>query len=702
MSAMGGWWLHTALGGGGLLLLTWILAACVRQPARRQWLIESGVGAALILGMMALAPAWILVPVFHEQTTATEPSSAPPVPDAITAPDTDPPRTQTLPGPFLPFAGEGVKETPTANIIPDDETPASAEANPQPALTQPPPVTGDKYAAPLVTSWLSLAELIAGLIFVLRWFAGQFGLWRLVRASQAPPREVRQQFQSMTASCPLRPRLLMSSRVRSPLSFGLFRPTVLLPAALCQSADHQTLRYVFAHELTHLRRGDPWSCSLFSLASAVFFYLPWFWLLRRTARLCQEYIADAAAARDTSWPDEYAQFLLSLNGRPKVPAGAFGVFGNTSDLFRRIRMLLQPSERVDDRCPRSWALLALGGLTALAIVLGGLGFTSRAAALSAQPDVTKQPQSATTPPATPTAPVQPPVPTAPVQPPGGFPGFGQPNLPQPVAPPPGIGGGFGYGFGYGSRLGVRLQQPSDALVDQLDLPKGQGLVISGVRAGSAAQKAGFKNHDILLTLNGKEVPSNPWQLNTTLRDIKPDQKIDVVVLRKGKKKTLKGITLPEQRFGIMPPGGVPGMPPAVPGFAARAGAFPGVNPPTPRIPPGFPSGFTRSVTAAATATNSNGVMTTLFKSNDHFTARHQEGSLVISVIGKTHDGKADVSEITVQDGTATHTYRNLAKVPERYRDKVKNLVDLSAGNNAKIEVESPRRRSARPEGEEKK
>ena len=55
----GSWLLHSAAGGGLLLLLTWALLHCFSQPARRQRLAEWGVGAALLLAVLSLGPPWL-------------------------------------------------------------------------------------------------------------------------------------------------------------------------------------------------------------------------------------------------------------------------------------------------------------------------------------------------------------------------------------------------------------------------------------------------------------------------------------------------------------------------------------------------------------------------------------------------------------------------------------------------------------------
>src|SRR6266478_6720958 len=57
----GGWLVRSVVGGGLLLLLTWVLIKRTRQPARRQRLGEWGVVAALLLAVLSLGPAWLPV-----------------------------------------------------------------------------------------------------------------------------------------------------------------------------------------------------------------------------------------------------------------------------------------------------------------------------------------------------------------------------------------------------------------------------------------------------------------------------------------------------------------------------------------------------------------------------------------------------------------------------------------------------------------
>ncbi len=149
-------------------------------------------------------------------------------------------------------------------------------------------------------------------------------------------------------------------------------------------------------------------------------------------------------------------------------------------------------------------------------------------------------------------------------------GFGFPNVP--------FGSGGTFGFAGSSpqnvRLGVAVEKPSETLTEQLELPKDQGLVIRDVMADSAAAKAGLKAHDILLELDGKAVSSNPEEFRKQVEGVKADTPVDAVVLRKGKKETVKGLSLPEAKaaapgFPGANPTGLPGLTPAFPAIPSR-------------------------------------------------------------------------------------------------------------------------------------
>ena len=208
-------------------------------------------------------------------------------------------------------------------------------------------------------------------------------LARLVCSAQPPPTAVIDRFAEMTSDWRQPPGAARAPHVAMPLSFGILRPTILLSPGVCRPGAEPVLRWVLTHELTHLERRDAWSGLLFAAAQTLYFFVPWLWWLRRQARLCQEFIADAAACPADAAAD-YAQFLLNLRRAPQ-PARALGVLGNPSDLYRRVTMLLQSSFRIERGCPRGWSVAVAALLIALAALIAGLGVQAQANPTAADP-----------------------------------------------------------------------------------------------------------------------------------------------------------------------------------------------------------------------------------------------------------------------------------------------------------------------------
>ena len=110
-----------------------------------------------------------------------------------------------------------------------------------------------------------------------------------------------------------------------------------------------------------------------------------------------------------------------------------------------------------------------------------------------------------------------------------------------------------------ARLGIRVESPSETLVEQLNLPPGRGQVIVQVVPGSPAAKARLTKFDILLELHGKPVAKGLAEFVRALEGIKPDVPVDAVVLRKGVRTQVKGLVL--RNLPPLPP--APALPPAL-------------------------------------------------------------------------------------------------------------------------------------------
>ena len=95
------------------------------------------------------------------------------------------------------------------------------------------------------------------------------------------------------------------------------------------------------------------------------------------------------------------------------------------------------------------------------------------------------------------------------------------------------------------RFGVQTDRIPESTIDQLDLPKDSGILIVQIIPGSVAEKVGVKKNDILLSMAGKDVPTDTVAFAGFIAKIQAADTFDVVVLRKGKRETIKAVQLPE-------------------------------------------------------------------------------------------------------------------------------------------------------------
>src|SRR5579872_6868906 len=181
----GNWWLHSAIGGGLLLLLTAVLMAVTRQPARRQRLGEWGVTAALVVAVLCLAPAWLLVPV--SQTYQAKPQAATPNAAVEERPAPAPPAT-----PPAPEAPAGMSDPGAVALqLPPPQAPAKEPADGRienPSHEVAPLPAASAISLTTLCHWLVVAYVVVAALLLARWLWQYVRLWRLLRAARpAPP-----------------------------------------------------------------------------------------------------------------------------------------------------------------------------------------------------------------------------------------------------------------------------------------------------------------------------------------------------------------------------------------------------------------------------------------------------------------------------------------------------------------------------------
>jgi beta-lactamase regulating signal transducer with metallopeptidase domain len=701
--ALTDWLARILLAGGFLLLVVRLAMALTPQPVRQIRLGECGMIAALVLAVLSLLPLPTSVFVF-----ATP---------AYSVLDIDEPQTRSAKPPTATALQDGY-----AADGPREAAPTSTySTSPDPALPADNRLGGWQ-------GWLLTMYATGGVVLFARGLLGYLALWRLLRRARRASAALEEAFQQLARG--RRPvRLLVAEGVRAPFSCGVLQPAIVLPTRFVAEACEAKLRWVLYHELTHIDGRDARTCLLTGLVQIVYYPVPWLWSVCRQMRLCQEFVADAAAAAASGCAEDYAQFLLGWAAVSSPSPLVAGVSGRSSDLYRRVAMLLKSPISIERRCSHRFTLCVVCGLSAIVLLGAGVGRKAAAGAADdpkkVEKEEPKKPEPGNDAPERQTTPR-----------PHGMPGLNlqellrqsglsdeqfralleqlpadnalkdlmqeRDRLLQELRGLTGDASGPGSGRSKAvarrpeGRLGISVSPPGATLAAQLDLPKGQGLAIDDVRSESAAAKAGMKRHDILLELDGKPVSSDIGEFLKSLAAIPADKVIDAVVLRRGRRETVKGLALPEPPevrwgfgFGARGPAGLPGVPGAgaiggigggmIGGFGRGAGAGFG-------LPNAGAFGPDGRVDLGVPLAGAKGVMTTTFRSDDRFTTRHQEGSLVITVSGTVENGRASVSEIRVQDGQESHKYDSTDKLPEAYRDKVKRLTDLASKDNSQYRI----------------
>jgi TonB family protein len=226
------------------------------------------------------------------------------------------------------------------------------------------------YAAPInaplipwTTALLLLLALGAGAR--LAWVAVSLvRLQRLRRLGRpAPESEILAELQEIIgASCEVR----YVEQLRQPVTFGLRKPVILLPASLGRrSTDVQ--KAVLCHELFHVKRRD-WGWLLAEeIVCALLWFNPAVWWLVSRVHLAREIVVDELAVLATGRRRAYVEALLAFADETSLAPVA--AFGGRRQLFDRLVLLskegVMSSYRLVFTCAVMTVMLAAGSWQAI-------------------------------------------------------------------------------------------------------------------------------------------------------------------------------------------------------------------------------------------------------------------------------------------------------------------------------------------------
>lgn len=335
------------------------------------WLIRSSFEATILLAVIVLIRTlvkrrlhfrmvywlWMLLLVrliwpFHLPTAFSvfnliphrmEPAHAAAVQDIEAKPDEF--ATDELPG-----SANGVSAIRPAAVSPDGRPEAK-------------PVTAGMSTVELLSvCWLAGAGLLGGWVVL-----ANYRLWRIVKRERLVTRQaILDLLEDCKAQLGLQTviGIVETANVTTPCLFGYLRPRLLLPEGILDELPQEALRYVFLHELAHLKRHDILTGWLMAAVQVLHWFNPAVWFAMGQINRDRELACDelALSRLDAQESKAYGQTILTFLERfsrhQTLPAMA-GIAENQSLLKRRIMMIAQFKNRKISWIPVSAIILIL-------------------------------------------------------------------------------------------------------------------------------------------------------------------------------------------------------------------------------------------------------------------------------------------------------------------------------------------------------
>ncbi|MDE0184791.1 MAG: redoxin domain-containing protein [Candidatus Poribacteria bacterium] len=161
---------------------------------------------------------------------------------------------------------------------------------------------------------------------------------------------------------------LLRSEVKMPMTWGIIRPQVLIPAD-AENWPINRQRAVLLHELAHVQRWDWVTQTLAHISCAVYWFNPLVWMADRRMRLERERACDDHVLIGGYRATDYAEHLLEIARKSRLSystARAAVAMAQPSWIEKRLRVILAADR---NRRPVTRAAVIVGVLTVACLVL---------------------------------------------------------------------------------------------------------------------------------------------------------------------------------------------------------------------------------------------------------------------------------------------------------------------------------------------
>ncbi len=252
-----------------------------------------------------------------------------------------------------------------------------AKAGEAPALPTPSPAQVFRDASPGIAKsfpWAPALSFIwlAGVLFLLAriiWIPLRLNAQLARHETATPPAvfEILEESKRLSGVNQVLP-IVQSRAVESPALLGFIRPWLLLPDGLVEKFTPQELRFVFLHELAHLKRRDIAVNWLATLLQILHWPNPLVWFafarMRADRELACDELALSFARAEDSQPYGHAIIKLIEGFRPPaVLPGLVGILEDQTQMKKRITMIAQFKKMTQWSAAAAGLFLVLGLVT---------------------------------------------------------------------------------------------------------------------------------------------------------------------------------------------------------------------------------------------------------------------------------------------------------------------------------------------------
>lgn len=169
-----------------------------------------------------------------------------------------------------------------------------------------------------------------------------FRIRQITRASlPLQNRQIRQLFDSCRHELGIKKNIPVysSAYLNSPIAAGFIKPVIIIPIHMLSEFTEKEIRYIFLHELSHIKHGDLFINRLIALAQILYWYHPAVWLGLKEMRKDQEVACDLSVLsrlEENSYLDYGRTLIRFAENMSRRLSPAVQIAGSEKEIHRRI------------------------------------------------------------------------------------------------------------------------------------------------------------------------------------------------------------------------------------------------------------------------------------------------------------------------------------------------------------------------------